>query len=73
MNCLLSCIDTFFFREKEVSSSQTEETTTKRTKHVEEYVTLEESLQVDYSNIPKNVLKRKSALGFVMHSTDERT
>lgn len=62
-----------FFREKEVSSSQTEETTTKRTKHVEEYVTLEESLQVDYSNIPKNVLKRKSALGFVMHSKDERT
>lgn len=56
-----------YIEEKEVSSSQTEETTTKRTKHVEEYVTLEESLQVDYSNIPKNVLKRKSALGFVMH------
>lgn len=59
-------------REKEISSSQSEETTTKRIQHVEEYVTLEESLQVDYSNIPNNKLKKKSALGFVMHSMYER-
>ncbi|KAJ8653936.1 hypothetical protein O0I10_010385 [Lichtheimia ornata] len=56
-----------YIEEKEISSSQSEETTTKRIQHVEEYVTLEESLQVDYSNIPTNKLKKKSALGFVMH------
>ncbi|KAI7880986.1 hypothetical protein K492DRAFT_207159 [Lichtheimia hyalospora FSU 10163] len=56
-----------YIEEKETPSSQSDETSTVRTKHVEEYVTLEESLQVDYSNIPKNILKKRSALGFIMH------